>query len=865
MAHLTGKIIHQRYCVVDILGEGGTGITYRALDQHTNQQVAIKTLSLRQVKDWKVVELFEREAKVLQQLQHPHIPKYLDYFVSDNDRSDLASTQLEQNFYIVQELAEGQSLFRWLQEDGRCTEAEVKAIAVQVLKILGYLHGLNPPVIHRDIKPHNLIRREDGHIFLVDFGAVQNTYHSTFMRGSTVVGTFGYMAPEQFRGQAAPATDFYGLGATLLFLLTQRSPAELPTQKLKVEFRSRIQLSDSFADWLEKMLEPAAKDRFESAQEALTAINHQSSHYLAASNSFKIAGIIGLLGILLYLCFPAIEGQKYLILNKLGLTASAYQSFREGNLDIDEYLQKGGDINARDTSGQTLIYEAIASHNISSIKDLLAKGATLDVVNNIGRTLLHTSVLQPLSDIQTGDFAQTEEDMQTLETIDYLLNQNKIDLLARDSQKKTAIDYISSPEIVLIFTSYLKKANLSSGLKNQLFKELISKSKERNWKTLTWQINKIAANVKFSAQDIALQAYADQDRSAFRKAIRNIHKLNTNFFKRAHFSLLEKLIDVDKIQELLPNVNTMDQRNSTLLNHLTTVINSEEKVIKIKKLIQMGADLDQSDISLNNPLMNCLDTNDFRGNRALRDEVAFALINADAKQIPVNGLTPLHAAVWHSNRQVIELLLKKGANPNAKDKDGNTPLHTAVLSKKRGNVEQLLRAGSNVNSLNNSGQIPLHYASHPTDVIALIKADSHIDVKDYNGATPLHTIVDTGENDAALSPMTGEGNNITMADSVSFLIRSGAQINAKDKQGSTPLHYLVKSHSKNKQIAHILVEAGVDINAKDNFGFTPLHYLDEEYQSNRYNKNVFHQIEGLYRIFSSSHINTLKTRNFERR
>ncbi|WP_416207930.1 serine/threonine protein kinase [Coleofasciculus sp. LEGE 07092] len=127
------------------------------------------------------------------------MPQYLDYFHID--------TPQDRSFYIVQQLAEGQSLATWVQNGWRGNEKEIRRIATQLLEILVYLHGLTPPVIHRDIKPHNTIRRDDGQLFLVDFGAVQDTYHSTLMRGSTMVGTYGYMAPEQFRGQAVPATD----------------------------------------------------------------------------------------------------------------------------------------------------------------------------------------------------------------------------------------------------------------------------------------------------------------------------------------------------------------------------------------------------------------------------------------------------------------------------------------------------------------------------------------------------------------------------------------------------------------------------------------------------------------------------------
>ena len=259
-SHQPGDIIKERYRILDILGKGGISITYKALDEQTEEPVAIKGLSLRQTQDWKIIELFEREARVLQNLNHPAIPNYLDYFQIDTDE--------DRYFYIVQEVAEGQSLSEWIEQGWRPTEKEVRNIAQQVLEIIGYLHQFNPPVIHRDIKPQNIIRQSDGKVYLVDFGAVKDTYRQTMTGGSTVVGTYGYMAPEQFRGQAKPATDLYGLAATLLFLLTRTSPADLPEKRLKIDFRSAVKISEDLADWLERMLEPAPEDRFKSAEEA---------------------------------------------------------------------------------------------------------------------------------------------------------------------------------------------------------------------------------------------------------------------------------------------------------------------------------------------------------------------------------------------------------------------------------------------------------------------------------------------------------------------------------------------------------------------------------------------------------------------
>jgi serine/threonine protein kinase len=263
--HQPEDIINQRYRIVTVLGQGAMGTTYEAEDLTNYQRVAIKSLSLRGLQDWKTLELFEREARVLESLKHPAIPDYLDYFQEDS--------KTDRRFYLVQELVGGESLADLIKKGWRCDEEIVKDILKQILEILQYLHSLKPPVIHRDIKPQNIIRRPDGRVYLVDFGAVQDVYRNTITRDGTFVGTLGYMAPEQFRGEAQPASDIYALGATALFLLTRRSPEELPQKRLKIDFRDRLNLSPPFADCLEKMLEPAIEDRCQSAKEAIALLS----------------------------------------------------------------------------------------------------------------------------------------------------------------------------------------------------------------------------------------------------------------------------------------------------------------------------------------------------------------------------------------------------------------------------------------------------------------------------------------------------------------------------------------------------------------------------------------------------------------
>ena len=265
-ARSPGSIIKNRYRILEVLGQGGSGITYAATDRANGQLVALKELSLKGLRDWKKLDLFEREAQVLKVLDHPAIPKYIDYFQVDTER--------DRYFYIVQTLARGQSLADLVTVGTRFSEADTRYIAIEILQVLQYLHSLNPPIIHRDIKPQNIIYGDDGHLFLVDFGAVQSVYRNTIAFSSTVVGTFGYMAPEQFRGQAYPTTDLYGLGATLIHLLTHQNPADLPQKRLKMDFRAAIRVSEAFANWLEGLIEPLVEERFESARAALMALSH---------------------------------------------------------------------------------------------------------------------------------------------------------------------------------------------------------------------------------------------------------------------------------------------------------------------------------------------------------------------------------------------------------------------------------------------------------------------------------------------------------------------------------------------------------------------------------------------------------------
>lgn len=247
--HLNG-----RYAILTEIGHGAQGHTYQALDTSTGELVAVKRLSLKTATQWKAVDLFEREVATLRRLNHPGIPRFIDAFAVG-----------ESEFYLVQSFLQGRNLDQMLRESVLFTPAQIEQIARQLLKILTYLHGQDPAVLHRDIKPANVIVGSKGQLSLVDFGAVQ----SQDSRGTTVVGTSGYMPPEQLTGRAVPASDLYAVGATLVHLATRVHPSDLPLERLKLDWRRYANVDDRLATWLDRLIAPEHEDRPRSAEEAL--------------------------------------------------------------------------------------------------------------------------------------------------------------------------------------------------------------------------------------------------------------------------------------------------------------------------------------------------------------------------------------------------------------------------------------------------------------------------------------------------------------------------------------------------------------------------------------------------------------------
>ncbi|HLK38866.1 MAG TPA: serine/threonine-protein kinase [Polyangiaceae bacterium] len=229
-----------RYVLLGPLGTGSQGTTWDAVDRREGRAVAVKRFDVRGATAWKDVELAEREARVVATLDYPTLPRYVEHFEEGGA------------LYLVMEKIEGVPLS---ELKGKMTDADVMRLLRDADRALAYLHGRSPPVFHRDLKPSNVIRRPDGSFAFVDFGAVRERLRP--QGGSTVVGTFGYMAPEQFQGRAGPGSDVYAIGATAMAILTGSEPEELPHRGLAIDVDSALggRSHGGLRDVLRRMLE----------------------------------------------------------------------------------------------------------------------------------------------------------------------------------------------------------------------------------------------------------------------------------------------------------------------------------------------------------------------------------------------------------------------------------------------------------------------------------------------------------------------------------------------------------------------------------------------------------------------------------
>lgn len=260
-----GTLIHNRYRIVDILGQGGMGSVYRAIDENLGVAVALKE-NLFTTDEY--ARQFRLEAVILANLRHPNLPRVSDHFVL----GDMGQ-------YLVMDFIEGEDLRYRMERIGMLDEEDAVHIGAAMCDALMYLHTRKPPILHRDIKPGNVKISPDGHIYLVDFGLAK-VYQSASQATTTGARamTPGYSPPEQYgTARTDPRTDIYSLGATLYAALTGIIPEDglaraMDNADLTPLRKRNSKVSRKLSATIEKAMAVDPSDRYQTAEEFKNAL-----------------------------------------------------------------------------------------------------------------------------------------------------------------------------------------------------------------------------------------------------------------------------------------------------------------------------------------------------------------------------------------------------------------------------------------------------------------------------------------------------------------------------------------------------------------------------------------------------------------
>jgi serine/threonine-protein kinase len=278
---MIGKIIDQRYHIIQSLGQGGFGTTWLAQDTKRpgNPLCVVKQFTPPSTgsDDLKKLQaLFDQEAEILEKLgKHDQIPTLLAHFAEN------------QELFIVQEYIEGHDLNDELTSGQKMSESDVIKLLIEILEVLGFVHKNG--VIHRDITPRNIRRRQsDNKIVLIDFGAVKQISTQVInnqgqITSSLIIRTPGYMPPERERGITIFSSDIYLVGIIALQALTGLRPEESKDNNiedkntLKIVWRDHVTVNPHLAEILDKMVASDPIKRYHTAKDALEALEDLSS------------------------------------------------------------------------------------------------------------------------------------------------------------------------------------------------------------------------------------------------------------------------------------------------------------------------------------------------------------------------------------------------------------------------------------------------------------------------------------------------------------------------------------------------------------------------------------------------------------
>ncbi len=803
----TGDIVENRYTIISLIGQGGFGKTYLAEDKTTGSHVALKVLYFSEIENWKKLELFEREISVLQNLDHKFIPNYIDSFETKLDNETL--------FILVQNYVKGNNLYDYIKSGKKISLEKAISIFEKLLKILKYIHGLNPAIIHRDINPKNIIldENDDVYVYLVDFGAVGHIVATTIAaaRSDTFVGTLGYMPPEQLFGKVTKASDIYSLGVTLLFILTGKEPHEFEMIKLQLDYYSFVSIPEYLNVILDLMLDPEPEDRIADAEEILKLLKNKKIEKKEEKKESE-------------------EKNKKAI-QYSNISKKNYKTVIKNIPEPNRSLS----IKTRITTNRFGFYGKL----------ILAAGIFL-MLFLIGTRFLASYKLNRVDAKTMGTVVMrrstaTKVSGKRIYKVYFRFTHNDKEYFqysfSRDSNLKKGswaeIEYIKEnpafsriagasynffgkvfPIIILLIFfvagTVLYALGIALGKRKLLI--LYKKGVIKNSGIL---------NKEKTGHDEIVYSYSFTNKNEERIQATYISENNLGnkgslvpiiYNPRTNYSKIIELDDVLKI---------MDERSekkivayyfgyaTVIMAFISLITVNYNAWVKGSYLLIEDSKKKNNRHSIKNKkyknaLINAINKKDsIQANRLIEKGT-----NLNVKDFA--GRTPLIWAIMRGMNETAKLLIQKGVDINAEDIRGNSAVHYAVSTKNTQAIDILIKNKAKINKKNNAGNAPLYYAMIAKDwcdvtTSILIKYGADLNITDNKGRTPL------------LWAITRRMNDV-----LKKIIRKKLNLNITDIYGNTALHYA--AWVQNTGAVKILLQHKVNVNAKNNTGQTPLRY-----------------------------------------
>lgn len=271
-----GTIIDGKYKILSEIGHGGMSNVYLAINEKANKPWAVKEVRKSLNRDFDILkQSLIVETDLLKKLKHPNLPSIVDVIDSD------------ENFLIVMDYIEGNTLEMLITDEGAQSQERVVDWALQLCDVLDYLHTRQTPIIYRDMKPSNIMLKSDGSVVLIDFGTARE-FKEKNAADTTCLGTQGYAAPEQFggMGQTDARTDIYCLGATMYHLVTGHNPSKPPYEMVPI-----TKWNDALSTGLERIIQKCTQrnpeDRYQTVKELKFALVHYHDLEVQAQRKYR--------------------------------------------------------------------------------------------------------------------------------------------------------------------------------------------------------------------------------------------------------------------------------------------------------------------------------------------------------------------------------------------------------------------------------------------------------------------------------------------------------------------------------------------------------------------------------------------------